>query len=80
MYNSRNGAEKGIDSVKRNAADSKRYDRRTGHNNQPYFVLKAGNGEVIGTSETFSSETAMENGISSVMKNAPTAEISATAG
>jgi uncharacterized protein YegP (UPF0339 family)/CBS domain-containing protein len=80
MYSSRNAAEKGIDSVKRNAADAKRYDRRKSHNDQPYFVLKAGNGEVIGKSEIFSSETAMENGISSTMKNAPTAEISATAG
>ena len=75
----RNAAEKGIDSVKRNASNAARYDRRKGHTDKPYFVLKAGNGEVIGTSETFSSETAMENSISSAMKNAPTAEISNTA-
>ncbi len=46
---------------------------------EPYFVLKAVNGEIIGVSETFSSETAMENAISSVMRNAPVAEISTTA-
>lgn len=35
-----------------------------------HFVLKAGNGEVIGTSETYSSEAACKSGIESVRKNA----------
>ena len=34
------------------------------------FVLKAGNGEIIGVSETYSSETACKNGVESVRKNA----------
>jgi len=38
-------------------------------------VLKAGNGEEIGRSETYSSESAMENGIASVKKNAPDAKV-----
>jgi uncharacterized protein YegP (UPF0339 family) len=42
---------------------------------EPYFVLKAGNGEVIGRSETYSSDSACKNGIQSVMKNAPDAEL-----
>ncbi|MEA5049162.1 MAG: YegP family protein [Eubacteriales bacterium] len=41
----------------------------------PYFVLKAANGEPIGTSEAYSSETACKNGIESVRKNAPVAGI-----
>lgn len=41
----------------------------------PYFVLKAGNGEVIGQSETYSSDAACENGIESVKKCAPVANI-----
>lgn len=41
----------------------------------PHFVLKAGNGQVIGTSETYSSETACKSGIESVKKNAPLAKI-----
>lgn len=80
LYDSRSAAEKGMESVKKNAADAKRYERKVNKNQEPYFVLKAGNGEIIGTSETFSSETAMENAISSVMRNAPTAEISNAAG
>lgn len=39
------------------------------------FDLKAGNGEVIATSEVYSSEDACRNGIASVKKNAPVAEI-----
>ena len=39
------------------------------------FDLKAGNGEVIATSEVYSSENACRNGIASVMKNAPVAGI-----
>lgn len=34
-----------------------------------HFNLKAGNGEVIGTSETYTTKSACENGIASVQKN-----------
>lgn len=79
LYNSRSAVEKGIESVKQNADDANRFERKLNKNDEPYFVLKAGNGEVIGTSEVFSSETALENAISAVMKSAPTASISNTA-
>jgi len=39
------------------------------------FNLKAGNGEIIGKSEMYSSTSAMENGIASVEKNAPDADV-----
>ena len=39
------------------------------------FDLKASNGEVIATSEVYSSESACKNGIESVRKNAPDAEV-----
>ncbi|HEX8246839.1 MAG TPA: DUF1508 domain-containing protein [Pyrinomonadaceae bacterium] len=79
LYNSRSAVETGIESVKENAGDANRFERKLNKNEEPYFVLKAGNGEVIGTSEVFSSETALENAISAVMKTAPTAAISNTA-
>ncbi len=79
MYESKSGAENGIASVKTNAPNDDRYDRRTASNGEPYFVLKAGNGEPIGRSETYSSNSAMENGISSVKTNAPDAPIVETA-
>ena len=39
------------------------------------FDLKAGNGEVIATSEVYESAAACKNGIESVQKNAPVAAI-----
>ena len=39
------------------------------------FNLKATNGQVIGTSELYESVAARENGIESVKKNAPDAEV-----
>ena len=39
------------------------------------FDLKAGNGEVIATSEVYTTEAACRNGIESVAKNAPVAGV-----
>lgn len=39
------------------------------------FDLKAGNGEVIATSEVYASEKSCKNGIASVQKNAPIAPV-----
>ena len=43
--------------------------------NGPMFNLKARNGEIIGTSEQYSSLDACKNGIESVRKNAPVAPL-----
>ena len=75
MYESKGAAQKGAESVKKNAADDARYDRKTSTSGKPFFVLKAGNHEPIGQSEMYESTQAMENGIESVKKNAPGAEI-----
>ncbi len=75
MYESKSSAENGIESVKKNATDDSRYERRTAASGESFFVLKAGNGEVVGKSETYSSTAALDNGIESVKSNAPGAEI-----
>ena len=75
LYEGKSGAENGIESVRKNSPDDNRYDRRESKNGEPYFVLKAGNGEVIGKSEMYSGESAMENGIESVKTNGPTATV-----
>jgi uncharacterized protein YegP (UPF0339 family) len=75
MYQSKAGAENGIESVKTNAPTDSRYERKTSNSGQPYFVLKAANGEPIGKSETYSSSAAMENGIESVKRNGPHAAV-----
>jgi uncharacterized protein YegP (UPF0339 family) len=75
MYETRSAAENGIESVKKNASESARFEKRTSAKGDPYFVLKAGNGQEIGRSEMYSSDAACDNGIESVQKNAPDAEI-----
>jgi hypothetical protein len=70
-YQSKDGALGGIESVRKNAPLDQRYERRTASNGDPYFVLKAANHQVIGKSEMYSSQAAMENGIESVKRNAP---------
>lgn len=74
-YITKAGAENGIDSVKKNAQFDSKFDRLTAKNGQFYFNLTAGNGQVIGTSEMYVSKSGMENGIASVMINAPAAEV-----
>ena len=75
MYTSKQSAEGGIASVKTNSVIDAHYDRKVSSDKSPYFVLKAGNAEIIGKSEMYSSSSAMESGIASVKANAPTAEI-----
>jgi len=74
-YTTKPNALKGIDSVRANAAVPARFDRRTSVAGEPYFVLKARNGEPIGRSEMYTSRWGRENGIRSVVTNAPDAHV-----
>ena len=73
-YKEKRGAEGGIASVRANAPDDGRYERKDS-GNQYFFVLKASNGQTIGRSELYKTKTSMENGIESVKKNAPDAKV-----
>lgn len=66
----------GILSVRNNSPKEARYDRKEAKDGRFYFNLKAVNGQVIGTSEMYESTAGRDNGIESVKKNAPGAEIS----
>ncbi|MFT6243743.1 MAG: hypothetical protein ACJA0U_002192 [Salibacteraceae bacterium] len=70
-YTAKASAENGIESVRENSSDESQFDRRESNDDQYYFVLKARNGEIIGTSEMYRQMAGMENGIDSVMKNGP---------
>lgn len=74
-YDSRAAAVKGITSVKNNAANDKRFERKTAKDGSPYFVMKAANGEPIGRSEMYKTKASMENGVASVAKHAPDAPV-----
>ncbi|QEL16173.1 YegP family protein [Limnoglobus roseus] len=75
QYTAKAGAEGGIESVKANAPDDARFERKAAKDGSPYFVLKAANGQALGRSEMYSSTASMENGIASVKKNAPIANV-----
>lgn len=74
-YKAKASALNGIQSVRTNAPIDERYERKTSSAKQPYFVLKAANYEIIGTSEMYSSNAARDNGIASVKANAPGAQL-----
>ncbi len=73
MYKAKQSAETGIESCRTNSGDEVRYTRMVSKKQQPYFVLKAGNGEIIGTSQMYASDSARDNGIKSCRENGPTA-------
>nr|WP_068893304.1 YegP family protein [Pedobacter panaciterrae] len=75
-YTSKSGCTNGIESVRKNSQDDGKFDRKTSSNGKPYFNLKATNGQIIGNSEMYESVASRDNGIESVKKNAPDAEIS----
>lgn len=75
MYETKASANNGIESVKKNAADDSRYNRDSAKDGSPYFTLKAGNGQVVGMSQMYSSESTRDNGIASCKTNAPGAAV-----
>jgi uncharacterized protein YegP (UPF0339 family) len=74
-YKTRASALKGIESVRKNSQTDARFERAETSGGKPRFNLKATNGQVIGTSETYESVSARDNGIASVAKNAPDAAL-----
>jgi uncharacterized protein YegP (UPF0339 family) len=50
-YHQKRSAEEGIASVRANAGDDSRFERKVAKDGSPYSVLKAANGEVVGKSE-----------------------------
>ena len=75
MYAATDGAKKGIASVQSNSPTENRYERKVAKDGTAYFVLSATNGEIIGTSEMYSSTSARDKGIESVKMNGPTTTI-----
>ena len=90
VYETRAACRKGIESVRKSVIKAKLEDQTeesleavTNPKFQLYqdksgnfrFRLKSRNGQVVAVSESYSTKAACENGIESIRKNAPTAEI-----
>jgi uncharacterized protein YegP (UPF0339 family) len=65
-YASKQKAQQGVDSIKANAPDESKYDVRETRDDRFYFNLKAANGEVIGTSEIYSTRANAQRGADTV--------------
>ncbi len=74
-YKEKDSAENGIASVRKNAADEARFEIKESTSGKPYFVLKAGNHQVIGQSQMYDSEGGAKSGVQSVMNAAPDASL-----
>ena len=74
-YTAKASAENGIESVKENAPKDERYEKKETAAGKYMFNLKASNGQVIGTSQSYESTSGRDNGIESVKTNAPGARV-----
>lgn len=74
-YSSKQMALRGIASVRVNCPYDENYERLIARDGSPYFNLVAQNGEIIGTSEMYSSDDARDAGIEAVKKYARDAEV-----
>ncbi len=75
LYRAKAAALSGIESVKQHAAADANFERRASVNGAPYFVLKAANSQIVGTSEMYTSTSARDNGIASVKTHAANATV-----
>ena len=74
-YASRKSCLNGIESVRKNSQDEDRFEVRTAKDGRGYFVLKASNGQEIGRSQMYKSDSGCRNGKKSVAKNAADAVV-----
>ncbi len=75
QYESKVAAQNGIASVQKNSPDEARYVRKEATDGRAYFNLKAGNHQIIGTSQMYASASGRDNGIASVKTNGPSATV-----
>ncbi len=69
LYTTKAAAENGIASVRTNSPLDERYEKKTANNGKFHFNLKAGNHQVIGSSQLYASEASRDKGIASVKTN-----------
>ena len=77
QYATKASAENGIKSVQANCSDGARYDRKDASDGRCYFNLKAGNHQVIGTSQMYKAAPGRDAGIESVKTNGASTTVKA---
>ncbi len=74
-YSSKSSCTNGIESVRKNAVIPERFETKETESGKHRFNLKASNGQVIGTSQNYSSASACDGGMNSVARTAPDATV-----
>jgi len=74
-YKTRRAAQDGIASVQKNSGRAAAFERKTTSGGRYRFNLTSPNGQVIGTSQSYSSSSGRSRGIRSVQRNARRARI-----
>lgn len=69
-YKEKASCENGIASIGKNASDESKFEVKEASDGRKYFTLKAGNGQVIGQSQMYKSDSGLKNGMKSVATNA----------
>lgn len=76
QYTSKSAAENGIESVRKNSTDASRFDaKESATGNKYYFNLKAGNGQIVGTSPMFADAASRDAAIAETTRSAATATV-----
>jgi uncharacterized protein len=74
-YTAKASAQNGIESVGKNCSNDDNYEVFKGKDTKHYFRLKAANGEIILSSQGYSSKDAANEGTQAVKRNAPDANV-----
>lgn len=74
-YSAKASCMNGIESVKKNSQNPDRFAKKTSASGKFSFSLTASNGQVVGTSQSYESESGCSNGMKSVAECAPGADL-----
>lgn len=74
-YKAKASCKNGIESVQKNCTDDNCYEMKETSSGKFRFNLMSTNGQVIGTSQNYSSESGCRNGMDSVKRSAPDANV-----
>ncbi len=74
-YKAKSSCVNGIESVKKNSQNPDRFQTKQTASGKYTFRLCAANGQCIGTSQTYDSDSGCRGGIKSVANNAPSATV-----
>lgn len=74
-YTAKANCKNGIESVRTHSSDAGNFQKLEAKDGRYYFNLMASNGQVVGTSQMYTTASARDNGIKSVQENAPDADV-----